>query len=231
MSGDYGLALPSYTAATGAATQVQRGQEADRKLCNSWIRNGCQVDGSGNPVQSGGTSSPYIDAANFFDAASFVEVNASNVLTLNGGYWMVPTTQDQTGLVVSSATYDGSVSGNNATSGAAGTITITTAPWTAGNLSQPGQGGKVIRMTGGSQAGKVAVISLNSTNVIALYSPTLSGYTGAPGAPVNPFTAAPAPGDTFEIWKVVSADGIHPPEYGQGLIATGFAAHLAALYG
>lgn len=207
--GDFGITV---------ASQTKRAQDADRVSYNTWVRNGSQVDASGNPVISGGTPSPYIDGANFFDAAAAVEVNASNVLTPNGGFWLVPSAADSTGWVLTGTptTTEFAVSGT---------------PFTVPGLSGPGKAVQVALMTSGAQSGRYAAVSKNTTSALTLYASNLSGYTGAPGAPTNPINAAPAAGDAFDLWRVVSIDGVHPTEYGYSLIAAAFAAHLAALYG
>lgn len=76
------------------ANQATKSYETNRQNYNTWLRNGCEVS-AGSPVLTGGTPSPYIFA--IFDVASYVEVNASNVLTLNGGFWRVPASAALTG--------------------------------------------------------------------------------------------------------------------------------------
>jgi lysophospholipase L1-like esterase len=58
------------------ANQTLGANEADRVAFNTWLRNGTFAAATINPA-----------ACAVFDAAAAVEVNSSNVLTLNGGFW------------------------------------------------------------------------------------------------------------------------------------------------
>lgn len=207
--GDFGLSV---------ANQTKRAQDADRVNYNTWIRNGCRVDQSGNPVLTGGAPSPYIDYANYFDAAAAVEVNASNVLTLNGGYWLCPVAADSTNWALT---------GTPTTTA----FTVNGTPFTVPGVTSPGKAAQVAVMTSGAQLGKYAAVSTNTTSALTLYAANLSGYSGAAGNPINPISSAPATGDTFDLWRVVSIDGVHPTEYGYSLISAAFTAHLTVLYG
>lgn len=74
--------------------QIVQTWEANRTGFNSWLRAGAPMNSSfvavsiGTPgaLLAGQTGHPLYGV---FDVASAVEVNASNVLTLNGGYWQV----------------------------------------------------------------------------------------------------------------------------------------------
>lgn len=203
---DFGLTT------TGQSTKTW---ESERVFFNTWIRNGCRVDASGNPTTSlTGTTPSYIDATNCYDAAAGVEVNAQNVLTQNGGFWMVPTAPDASYVVSAATGLSGAVNANN------GTITATTNfPTSQPGMNSSGQSTKVLKMLTGAQAGAVAVIAHNnaSNTMATLYSSDLSApssYTGVAGAPAIPFTAAPSAGDTFAIYSVQCADGVHETNFG-----------------
>ncbi len=74
--------LPHTTTSDGwvlASNQTVTGQEAVRTALNSWLRD---TSWNGFVAQC---ANPLL--VKVWDAASFVEVNASNVLTLNGGFW------------------------------------------------------------------------------------------------------------------------------------------------
>lgn len=192
---------------------------------NTWIRNGAQVDGSGNPILTGGTPYYRIDGANYFDACSAVEVNSSNVLTQNGGYWLAPTAAVTTGWTLSA----------NATgfaSGAVGTLQVSGTPFTAGSTTTPGQAARVVQMTSGAQSGKLAVVASHTTSILTTYANGLASYTGNAATASAPITASPslpAIGDQFSIWECTSIEGVHPTEYGHSLLATAFSAHLTAV--
>lgn len=75
------------------ANQTQYSYESIRQALNTWIRAGCpMVNGVAVAVGTAGAliaGQPGHPLKGIIDTASMVEVNASNVLTLNGGYWMV----------------------------------------------------------------------------------------------------------------------------------------------
>lgn len=202
---------------TGAG-QTTKAFEAQRTEYNAWVRGGSQVDGTGAPVLTGGTTSPRIDGAHFFDAAALVEVNASNVLTQDGGRWIVAAAPTHTGLVLT---------GTPTTTAFA----VSGTPFAAQGVNSAGVATQLIVMTSGAQVGKIAAIASNTTSALTLYNGTLTGYTGVAPATANALTVAPAAGDTFNVLAVASLDGTHPASYGYGLLTAGFVAHLAALYG
>jgi hypothetical protein len=173
------------------ANQTKSAHETKRTTYNDWVRGGCQVDGSGNPVVSGGTPSPNIDG--FIDFASKVEVDATNALTVNGGLWKVPAA---------------ALSGPHTLTGTPTTtsFSVGTTPWTANN-----EVSRVVKMLTGARAGQVAVISGNTTNGLTLYT---NGNTTQSGAAVTGLSGAPAAADTFEIWDVKTNEGLHPATAG-----------------
>lgn len=173
------------------ANQTKNGREARRTAFNDWVRAGCRVDGSGAPVASGGTPSPYIDG--YIDFAAKVEVDNTNTLTVNGGYWKVP-------AAAASGPY--TLSGTPTTTAFA----LATTPWTSGN-----EVGRVIKMLTGTRAGQVAVIASNTTGGLTLYA---NGSTSQSGFAVTGLSGAPAAGDTFEIWDVKTNEGLHPATAG-----------------
>lgn len=189
------------------ANQTKSAMEANRLLYNRWLRNGCQVDGSGAPVQSGGSPSRYISGV--IDVAATVEVDASNVPAFEGGYWAVPTAPAYSGLVLT------------------GSPSQTSFPVGGGGMGA-GNGenvGRVILMTSGAQAGKCAVIAANSTGTaLTLYA---NGDTTQSGVAVtNSLTGSPAAGDTFAIYPVFTNEGLHPAIAGHAAMSAAVSAWL-----
>lgn len=188
---------------------------AQRILYNTWLRNGCQFDVAGNPVQSGGAASQYV--AGVFDAASYVEADATNALSLNGGFWQAPTTPVYTGTLT-------------------GTPTRTSLSIGASTPAIPVQGPNenaaqvhVIKITSGAAAGSLALIKqCTGGNSLTLYLPNDTTYTGTTviiGFPVAPL---PSSGDTFEIWRTLCAEGLHPANAGHAQVGAGFQSWLSS---
>ena len=169
------------------ANQTTGGLETNRRNFNTWCRNGCQVDGSGAPVLTGGTPSPYIQGV--IDIAASVEVDASNTLTLNGGYWQVPVAP-----VVTAQTLTGSPSTT--------ALAVSGTPYVAHEHV-----GRAVRITSGARAGQVAVVSDNTTSALTLFT---AADTSQSGVAVAGLSGAPAAGDTFEILDTLSNEGLHP---------------------
>lgn len=87
-------------ATAGNQTFPGASNETQRTTFNSWIRAGAPIDpttkvyvvaGTGGALTAGQPGHPF---AGTFDTAATVEVNSSNVLTLNGGYWKAGYTSD-----------------------------------------------------------------------------------------------------------------------------------------
>jgi len=174
------------------AGQTPNVNMTNAKNYNLWVRGGMQVDGSGTPVLTGGTPTPYIYG--YFDLAATVSVNSSNVPTLNGDYLVVPATATLTGQVLTGTP--------TLTS-----LTVSGTPYTASSQLVQGYQTYAIKMTSGAANGQTAIISSNTSNVLTLYA---NGDTGLTGAAINGLTTIPAAGDTFEIWQNYFADGLHP---------------------
>ena len=123
--------------------------EAVRVNYNNWVYGGTQVDGSGNPVLSGGTASPYI--AGYFDiCAALGEVNSSGTATRNGGYWPVPASAAQTGQTLT------------------GTPTTTALTVGAAAYTVHGLAGMVVKMTSGAALNSTSIIKDNTATGLTL---------------------------------------------------------------
>lgn len=188
--------LPRGTSLTSAgvtiAGQTPQPYDAQRTQFNTWVRAGCPVNGSG-VADMAGNPSPLVRS--FIDIAESVEVNASNVLTLNGGYWLVPSAPIASGIVLT------------------GTPTATSLP-TGTTLATNENVGRAIKITSGSISGQYAVVKSNNTSTYTLYT------TGDPMLGVVALTGAPAAGDTFEIYETNAADLVHPSRYRHAQLAT-----------
>lgn len=193
------------------AGQTQTAYEADRVSFNTWVRNGCQVNGSGAPVTSGGTPSPFIWGQ--FDPTPNIEVNASNVLTQDGGYWRVPTSAAFTGKIITT------VGGLTSLTCAAGGFTAY-----SGNSAVRGLIDYVIKMTSGPAVGQVAHINLNTSTVLTL---TANNANGPGGLPVAGLTTLPNIGDTFDIYEPYCIDTVHPTLLGHTVIGLDWAAYVS----
>lgn len=197
------LILPKVTSTDNCLTIANQTIAAEpwptlRKAFNTWCRNGFQVDGSGVPVISGGTPSPDIDG--YVDISAAVSVNASNVLTTDGDYWIVPAAPTYSGLVLTGSPTATSFTTTLAAMGAA-----------YSNVS------RVIKMTSGARIGQVAVVNNNSTTTgLALFA---HGDSSASGLAVTGLSGPPAAGDTFDIYDVATDEGLHPAIYGHALLS------------
>jgi len=196
--------LPRGTSLTSAgvtiAGQTPQPYDAQRTQFNTWVRAGCPVDGSG-AADMAGNPSPLIHS--FVDLAATVEVNASNVLTLNGGYWLVPSAPIASGIVLT------------------GTPTATSLP-TGTTLITNENVGRAIKITSGVRSGQYAVVKSNNTSTYTLYT------TGDSTLGVTALTGAPAAGDTFEIYETNAADSVHPSRYRHAQLAAVIRAWLLA---
>jgi len=120
---------------TDVAGQTKTGNESVRLAVNAWLRD---TSANGYVAQAGGSSK-----AGVFDVASAVEVNASNVLTQDGGYWKA---------VAASAS--GTSSGSNTTT----TLNDTSKNWTVNQFV-----GQYVYITGGTGAGQTAGYIVSNT--------------------------------------------------------------------
>ncbi len=195
----------------GGQSQATGTVETARLNYNAWIRNGCQVDGSGAPVLSGGTVSPYIYS--YFDFCLTLEVNSSNAPTINGGYLLAPSAATYTGQVLT-----GTPTATAFTVGAAAYPIVT-----AG--ASNGLVGKTVVMTSGAASGQSASIKSNTATTMVLYA---NGANGLGGIPVTGLTIVPAASDTFSIYEPTTVDGVHPSSIGHSTLGTAFATWVAA---
>lgn len=176
------------------ADQPAWSREAERVWFNTWVRNGCLVDSSGAPVLTGGIPSPFIQGT--IDICARVEVDATNALTLNGGKWKVPTAAVATGSLT-------------------GTPTATSLPTDLALVSQE-HVSRVIKMTSGAAVGQTACVQSNNTTTLTVYA---NGVTTQSGVANAGLTTTPAAGDTFQIWEVLTNEGLHPALAGHAAIA------------
>lgn len=131
-----------------AANQTVSANEADRVAFNTWLRDGTFAAATINPSNCA-----------IFDGAAAVEVNASNVLTLNGGRWKGEAnggTPAATGTLTSGSTTT--------------TINDTTNAWT-----QDQWRGYSLIMTSGAATGTAHTILSNTATAI-----NLGGLLGTP---------------------------------------------------
>lgn len=182
--------------------------ETKRTNYNSWVRGGMLVDGSGTPVLSGGSATPWITG--YFDAASAIEVDATNTLTVNGGLWLAPAAAAYTGQVLTG-------------SPSATSLPVSTANYPVGGLVTYG-----VKITSGARSGDFAMISSNTGTAITLYANGAANFTGI-GTYVG-LGGAPSAGDTFDIYAISTPqDGVHGTITSYAAIGAAFTTWLAAL--
>ncbi len=161
----YQTTLPPLTSSTNnwrdVSAQTVNGTEAVRLSVNAYIRT--------TPAPLSG----YIEVANT------VEVNASNVLTQNGGFWIIRT--------------PGGVVTGTATSGTNTTLTDTTKTWTANQFGPLGSN-YAVAITGGTGVGQALLIESNTTNTLT--------FNGS-------FSTAPDSTSTYWIYDAPTLDGNH----------------------
>ena len=133
------------------ANQSVTSQETNRLALNYWLRDS--------------SSAGYVQACNnpsmvaVFDPAALLEVNASGVVTLNGGFWPIAGADLVTGT---------------ATAGTTTTLTDSSKNWTA---SQYSNGQYKVYITSGTGAGQSALITANTSTSL-----TFAAITTAPDA-------------------------------------------------
>ena len=101
--------LPKTTSTDGwitVANQTVTSGESNRIAFNDWLRD---TSASGFVAQAAAATGLPASAFGVFDAANAVEVNSSNVLTQDGGFWFAPVGQSAafTGSVTSGAASNG----------------------------------------------------------------------------------------------------------------------------
>lgn len=200
--------LPRVTQTTGCVTiagqTTHATREPTRVLYNNWVRAGSPVDVDGLP-DINGTSSPLIHS--YIDLAAQFEVNAGNVVTLNGGYWKVPTAPAATFTL-------------------SGTPTTSSLPTTVSSMTVSEHISRVVKITSGARSGQYAVVSGNTTSTLTIYN---SGNAGSQSGESVPYlSGAPAAGDTIEVYDVMANEGLHPSVYGHAQLATVVRAWLLA---
>lgn len=190
---------------------ISSGFETARENYNLWVRGGMLVS-AGTPVLSGGVATPYIYSV--LDLALPVEVNSSNVLTPNGGFWQAPAAADYTAQVLT---------GSPTTT----SLPVSTASYPTATY---GLSTRMVLMTSGAASGQRAYIFQNSATTLTTVAngSTMSG-SGAPN--ITGLTIAPSAGDTFSIYSVATVDGIHPSATYHGIMAGVFTTWQAAYGG
>lgn len=212
-----GTLLPRVTTTDGLLTTTNQTapngtNETQRQTYNTWVRNGflqnagtpCFTAGCGTQMTIAGIPVPFTGV----DLAATVEVNSSNTPTLNGGYWKVPT----------SASFSGTLTG---------VPTTTSLPCSGCTLPTTGYGLVTyeVVMTSGAASGQRAFVTANTATSLTLLAngSTYQGTLALPG-----LTTTPAAGDTFQVWRPLGSDGIHPSQYGASQIAVPVTAWINA---
>lgn len=176
---------------SSASSQTVGAIETNRTNWNLWVRGGMLVDGSGAPVLSSGTPNTYI--AGYFDLAAPVEVNSSNVLTNNGGFWKAP----------ASAAYTGTLTGSPTTT----VLPCSACSFPVAGAANSGILTYAVKITSGAANGQVAYVTSGTTATsLTLYA---NGSTQLTGSAMVGLTTAPAAGDTFSVYAVNTVDGTH----------------------
>ena len=177
--------LPRVTSTDGfvtTANQTPLATESVRQGVNSWLR-----DSSINGFISQ-SANPTLTAV--FDAAAPVEVNSSNVLTLNGSYWKIRGAAAHTGTLT--------------------TVTsLTSFTDSALGAVQDYYRGYCLCMTSGAAANTQADIFSNS-----------SGGLMALGSVSTGLSILPSAGDSYSLFNnQYTVDGTHPTSYGHTVIS------------
>jgi hypothetical protein len=146
-----------------------------------------------------------------FDLSAAVgEVNASGVVTTDGGYWPAAVATGTTATLTGSPTTTA--------------FTVTGTPFVA-----HGQAGQLVQMTSGAQNGVVATCSDNgSTSTLTLYANGASRGTGVSGQTYQGLASAPAAGDTLSMLYAATYDGTNPSLYMHHNAGTTFGAWAVA---
>lgn len=192
---------------TSVGGQTLLSMETNRTTFNSWIRDGAPLVSTSNltpaatgtvgALRAGSVGHPL---AGFIDVAATVEVNSANTLTLNGGYWKVPST----GRTVTDAAI---------TSGAH-VVTSATAAFTSADV------GRVITVAGAGASGGLYVAVIQTVNSSTQATMNTPGSTNA---------STTVSGATMKIGASWTQDGTHPSTEAHQAMAVPFAAALSAL--
>lgn len=167
------------------ANQTITGEETTRLAFNAWIRD---TSASGF-VQQANAQAKKKGLVKTIDVCKYVEVNSSNVLTQNGGFWRIPSGFTNITGTVTSVTD-------------AVTFTDNTKSFTRNQYK-----GYSIVFTSGAQANKSGEIFWNDT--AGTFNISIS----------NSNSVAPAVGDSYIITERAVNDGIHPTSTGHILMA------------
>ena len=174
--------LPCTTSTTGwmdVAGQTVRANEATRVGYNAWVRD-TSASGAKAQFLAANPTAPY-NTLTVIDICVPVEVNASNVLTQDGGFWLAPTT-----------TVTGTLTGYSGSTATDSTQSRT--PSVAGAVCN-GDSGFALFLSSGTGAGQTGQVSSNTATAWTL--------TAAYGTP-------PVSGTGYVLGANRTIDGTHP---------------------
>lgn len=180
--------LPRVTSTDGyvtTANQTPIASESVRNAYNTWLR---------DPSANGFVQQTAVPAkAAIFDAAAAIEVNASNVLTLNGSFWMIA---PNGGTPIVSGTL---------TAATQTAVSDTTKTWTTDQWR-----GYVVRMINGNG------INTNQSIYRTIAASSQLGVISYGAGNI------PSIGDSYIIFQTYTSEGTHPTSIGYQLIAQSF---------
>lgn len=175
--------FPKTTSSDGWLTvtnQVKTSEEGARVAFNAWLRD-TSVNGF---VQQANVLFAEEGMVDVIDVCKYIEVNSDNELSIDGGYWRIPTSFNPISETITS-------------------VTSSTAFTDASKVLQRNEyKGYSIVFTSGSRRGKGGKIFWNDT----------SGQFNIGIANAN--IGAPAVGDSYQIVLRSVADGVHPTSQG-----------------
>lgn len=182
-------------AADLSTVQTKSGNDATRVSFNAWLRDATAAGYLAQAVAAG-CGLTYLG---FYDAASFLEVNASNVLTLGGGYMLTPANG-------ATPLYTGSVT----TGGSAAQVTDSASSAVVNTYR-----GCTLVPTSGANAGQAASVTGNTAGKVIGFNKSFGSN----------FTA----GDAFQLWGtggVNLVDNVHLTASAQILLKQNFPTSL-----
>ncbi|MBB5059880.1 hypothetical protein HDF16_004609 [Granulicella aggregans] len=208
------------------ANQKPIGAAAARISYNDWVRSPCVADQNlnsstgkvtlGTPIApvsntcpAGSSMTPLI--SKYFDAAATAECDYDGRQTLDGGYWCPPSGSGLTGTVI-------------------GTPSTTKVQIKGTALTVNQFSGYNLVMTSGPATGQMAIIFTNDKDgTLSLFANGVSWPGG--GKPLRGFSTAPAPGDKFHLYRILTTDGLHGTTgWNREIAGPAFAAWLSAKF-
>jgi hypothetical protein len=176
------------------ANQTPRANEANRVGINNWLRD-TSASGFVSQANAQVATIPGAGRAFVIEMCAAYEVDATGALALNGGRIKAPGVALYTGT---------------ATAGSTTSLTNIMAAWPVNGLA-----GKVVRITGGTGAGQVGVISYNTATTITL--------------PFAFFATSPDATSTYTIYDGYTVDGTHMSGIAHAAIAADVQPRIAAV--